>query len=202
MSEQQNYPLAWPDGWPRTPARQRERSRFQVTLSKALDDLYGDLQRWGIDDRAVVLSTNLRPRLDGRPYASQPKTGKTGFDPGAAIYFRHQGVDKVMACDRFSDVDGNVRAIGLSIKALRSLERYGASQILERAFRGFDALPDPDDPFDVLGLARDGATSESINLRFRTIAKAEHPDAGGSGVTDMARIKRARDAALRLAEGR
>jgi len=48
----------------------------------------------------------------------------------------------VLACDLFTEVRLNMHAIGLTIQAMRQIERCGASSMLERAFRGFmAALP-------------------------------------------------------------
>lgn len=48
----------------------------------------------------------------------------------------------VLACDLFREVRLNMHAIGLTVEAMRQIERCGASSMLERAFRGFmAALP-------------------------------------------------------------
>jgi len=48
----------------------------------------------------------------------------------------------VLACDLFTEVRLNMHAIGLTIEAMRQIHRCGASNMLERAFRGFvAALP-------------------------------------------------------------
>lgn len=53
----------------------------------------------------------------------------------------NQNFDYVIACDQFREVRLNMAAIAMSIKAIRQLERCGTSAILERAFKGFSALP-------------------------------------------------------------
>lgn len=52
-----------------------------------------------------------------------------------------QQFDYVIACDQFREVRLNLAAIGLTIKAIRQIERCGTSSLLERAFKGFSALP-------------------------------------------------------------
>ncbi len=52
-----------------------------------------------------------------------------------------QRFDYVIACDQFREVRLNMAAIGLTIKAIRQIERCGTSSLLERAFQGFSALP-------------------------------------------------------------
>lgn len=53
----------------------------------------------------------------------------------------HQNFDYVIACDQFREVRLNMAAIVMTIKAIRQIERCGTSSLLERAFRGFSALP-------------------------------------------------------------
>ena len=50
--------------------------------------------------------------------------------------------DYVIACDSFREVRLNLCAIVQTIKAIRQIERAGTSSLLERAFKGFQALPE------------------------------------------------------------
>lgn len=54
----------------------------------------------------------------------------------------HQAFDYVIACDQFKEVRLNMAAIVMTIKAIRQIERCGTSSLLERAFKGFSALPE------------------------------------------------------------
>lgn len=53
----------------------------------------------------------------------------------------NQDFPYVIACDQFKEVRLNMAAIVMTIKAIRQIERCGTSSLLERAFRGFSALP-------------------------------------------------------------
>lgn len=53
----------------------------------------------------------------------------------------NQNFDYVIACDQFREVRLNMAAIVMTIKAIRQIERCGTSSLLERAFKGFSALP-------------------------------------------------------------
>jgi hypothetical protein len=53
----------------------------------------------------------------------------------------NQRFDYVIACDQFREVRLNMAAIVMTIKAIRQIERCGTSSLLERAFKGFSALP-------------------------------------------------------------
>ena len=53
-----------------------------------------------------------------------------------------QNFQHVIANDQFREVRLNMQAIALSLKALRQLDRCGSTGLLERAFKGFSALPE------------------------------------------------------------
>lgn len=181
-----SYPLAWPHGWPRT--KEPQRSRFDGTFARIRDDLMAEISRLG--GRYVVLSTNIPLKRDGMPYANQREPD----DPGVAVYFERRGRSMVFACDKWSTVKDNMRAIHKTIEAIRGIERWGASEMMERAFQAFEALAPPATCWSILGV-RPGATADEINAAYRRAAREAHPDAGGS--TDrMAELNRARDDAL------
>lgn len=181
------YPLAWPDGWPR--AKGRRSAAFKVTFDKALQELGYEIERLG--GRYPVMSTNMELRVDGTPRRDRGEPR----DPGVAVYFELKGKQKVFACDTFHTVKDNIRAIGLTIEALRSIDRYGASDMLERALSAFTALPAPKSCWEVLGLAP-GSSRRAIEDSWRLLAAKHHPDRGGSDAR-MAEINAARDEALK-----
>lgn len=129
------YPLHWPEHWPRTPAYRRRRSSFKTAMGKARDDMLRELQRLGAG--RVVVSTDMPVRIDGLFYANAAQPN----DPGVAVYFHWRGKPYVVACDTYQRVYENVRAVGKTIEAMRTIERHGATQLLERAVSGFSALP-------------------------------------------------------------
>jgi hypothetical protein len=188
------YPLCWPAGWKRlTDNIYRDRARFGTSLAKARDELFRELELMGASQ--IILSTNIPTRRDGLPYAgmAQPK------DPGAAVYFvKGRGESKrqmVFACDRWQKVEDNVQAIRLSVAALRGLERWGASDMLERAFTGFTALPAPEelaeDWWRVLGVAPNASAAE-IKAARNALARRFHPDNGSEpNAARMASVNRA-----------
>lgn len=168
----QAYPLQWPNGWPRT--RWRERSRFDTTFAKARDGLATELERMGA--RHVVLSTNIELRLDGQPYANRAQPG----DPGVAVYFEYKKKPMTFACDRCDLIQDNIQAVRKTIEALRGIERWGASDMMERAFTGFTALPDQTNGawWAVLGVAPD-ASREVVTAAYNRQRSASHPDKPG-----------------------
>lgn len=194
------FPLAWPEGWPRTLAFQRKwggnfrihdrmaHSSALVTFDHSRTLLLKELERMGVS--SVTLSTNIPLRLDGQARAGAA-VGKID-DPGVAVYFSFKGRAMVMAADAYESVAGNLRSVGLAVEALRQLERHGGGVMMERAFAGFAALPPPADApkakrpwWVVLNYgpdpeARADLSIDEVKARFNVLAKRRHPDAGGS----------------------
>jgi hypothetical protein len=183
------FPLQWPEGWKRTPSITRMTSRFGLGLAESRDHLRLELERLAAVN--AMITSNLPIRSDGLPYAN----GRCD-DPGIAVWFflpnNGRFEERVFACDRWLSPAENMRAIGKTIEAMRGLDRWGASEVAERAMRGFAALPPgssgsmPTGPRpwrEVLG----GTWPELDKLELLAIAKSRHrkliaeahPDAGG-----------------------
>lgn len=172
-------PLYWPQQWPRTPPAKRERTyRYKVTFVDARDDMLAELKRLGATAR--IISTNIPIRNDGLPRRdiSEPS------DPGVAVYWEAEGKQQVIACDRWDTVRDNMRACGLAIAALRALQRSGATQILDKVYMGFAALPADAGPSTWRAVlefeAEEPITAAALTQRYRSIALRAHPDSGGS----------------------
>jgi hypothetical protein len=185
------FPLAWPQGWPRT--RTPQRSRFVVpSLAVARTELFAEIKLLG--GTLAILSTNIPVRRDGLPYSGyrQPE------DPGVAVYFLRKGRAQVFACDRWNRVEDNIRAVARTIEALRGVERWGASEMMERAFTAFEALPAPEQRrawWDILGLPeKPKPTAGAIRAAYIRKAQESHPDRGGT-TEAMQELNRALDEA-------
>lgn len=195
------HPLVWPDSWRRS--TKVEGSRFECTYQQSLTDLEAEIRKLG--GREVLLTHHRGQSCVGREYLLDMSSfGDVGeidpCDSGVAVWFKRDGTQMVFACDRWVLVRDNVRAIVKTIEALRGIERWGASQALEQAFKGFEALPSPEripDCWEILGVPP-GASRDTINAAYRARAAFRHPDAGGSHEL-MAELNAARDQALRSA---
>jgi hypothetical protein len=185
------YPLAWPPGVPRT--RNPARSAFgDVTTHRASQELLWEIER--MHGRLPVISTNLELRGDGLPYSKQrPIT-----DHGVAVYFTRRGHQLVFACDRWDRIEHNMRAITKTIDAMRGIERWGSSDLMERAFMGFEALPAPDPWWKMLGLDGPARSEREIKEAYRRASATAHPDRPGGSHDRMAAVNAARDEGLRL----
>lgn len=194
-----SFPLQWPDGWKRTPGYERKRAPYKTSDDAAIKHLLAELRRMGA--HTIVLSTNIAVKKDGLPYAQQAHATD---DPGAAVWWSTTAFkDRVIACDKWDRVYDNIHALGLAIGAMRAIDRAGASQVMERAFTAFGALPPAAAApvvrpwWEVLGLPKEAlsfATLVMIEAQYRELAAKAHPDRGGSDAA-MAELNRAREEA-------
>lgn len=206
------HPLTWPAGWKRTEPENRAYGRFgtsktigsatwrskeRITTAGAVTRLREELARMGVRDDDMVLSTNLRLRLDGLPRSDQAQPA----DPGAAVYWTDpwSGASRCMAIDRYTRVEQNIAALAATIDAMRAIERHGGAVVLERAFTGFTALPAPGAEQDWQNVLELGEllqpTRDDVEKAYRRLASKHHPDRGGDSAR-MAAINKARDQAL------
>lgn len=192
------YPLSWPEGWPRTKPSQKQYGKFnkkvssqagswktseKLTLTEALARVIAELGRMGIRRQDVIVSTNVRTRLDGLPRSGEREPN----DGGAAVYWQEgKGTRRVLAIDQYMKVADNLAAIAATLDALRAVERHGGAVILERAFTGFTSLPAPGQTAkrtwrEVFGLPATGAVPlDALRDLYRRLAAEHHPDRGGT----------------------
>lgn len=167
------FPLSWPIG--RKRSQRRERSRFRVALAKARDKLINELKLLGAQN--VVISSNIPTKRNGVMYAVQSQPD----DPAVAVYFLYKKRHMCFACDRWNRIEDNIQAICQTISALRGIARWGTGDMLESAFTGFAALPNPDRSRswrEVLGVS-DSASNEEVKQQYRKLRSIHHPDKGG-----------------------
>lgn len=189
MNYTAKFPLQWPDGWKRT--KYPTHSAFKVEPRIAKSALLNELERLGARD--VVITTNQRVNRDG----SISTARQTIQDRGVAIYFKRKGRDVVLACDQYNEIHENLRAISKTIEAMRGIERWGASDMLDRAFTGFEALPPPPPWWQTLGLQESTTNRDTIESAYRLISMGTHPDRPGGSHDAQARVNAARDEGLR-----
>lgn len=182
------FPLQWPIGYPRTSWPSGNFKFVPKTFGFERDELIRELKRMGARD--IVLSTNVALKQDGLPYADYSRKGVS--DRGCAVYFTIDKEPMTLCCDKWNKLEANVRAISMSIDAMRSLDRWGVSEILKRVFTGFKAIPQKVEAkawWEILGVS-DRASKDDIKKAYWRLAKTTHPDAGGS-VAEFNRISEA-----------
>lgn len=145
-------------------------------MAEAINLIEGNVRMMG--GTALIVSTNVKLRMDGLPYSGQAQPS----DSGAAVYFEFRKRPIAFACDKFERVECNLYSIGKTIEATRAIERWG-SATMEQSFRGFMAIAEKaggSDPYAVLTL-QPGCSEEDLQAAYRTAAKRWHPDVPETG---------------------
>lgn len=174
------HPLQWPTGWQRT--KRPRPSSFgydgnKPSIHRATQELRREMKL--LKGKNLVISSNLRLRKDGLPISSQREPD----DSGIALYFTLDDEQKVIACDSYNRAGCNIWAIAKTVNALRGIDRWGASELLTRAFTGFKALPEQAGSstahtkawYELLKVAPDCSVDE-LKTAYRTLVKRYHPD--------------------------
>ncbi len=178
------YPLAWPEGFPRT--RNRESGRFKTTLSSALGNVQTSLRLFGSDSGKPI--TNI-------VISSNVTLGGLQGEPGVAVYFMWEGMQVCIPVDRYTSVASNLQAIHHIIEARRVELRHGTLSLVRASFTGFKMLPPTNSWESILGFPPGARpTEQQITDAYKQKARTAHPDAGGSDDVMIA-VNRARDAA-------
>jgi hypothetical protein len=176
---------------PSTPDRERKRPAFRAGYRNTLDLLLSETVLLGA--RHLILQVDLTERdirTDGMPRAS----ARYGSHPGVVLSFESRFGPLRYATDAFTEWQANLRAIALSLRALRAVDRYGVSRRGEQ-YTGWRALPRGDGSSfggadEALGwmrrcyAARQGrelheAESLAAGDLHRHLKRMLHPDAGG-----------------------
>ncbi len=187
-------PLAkWPATRPATPEWERETGQaFKASVARTLDELEHELDKIAAKEPVIELDIDRRElRLNGEPRAQS----QTLTTPGLVLYFvDRRGQTITMPCDRYQTWQANCRALMLTLRALRAVDRYGATASGEQ-YRGWTALPATTTPaFTVeqaatflARLSANGASAadivasvETARGAYRRAAANTHPDANGS----------------------
>lgn len=188
--------------WPgkQTPSYQRKRSRFKASYATTLDDLERELNAIKAKDIVIQCFLELRDiRNDGWPRSSaRPK------QPGIIVTFTQEKDSISMPCDTFEDWEQNLRAIALTLHALRMVSQYGVTKHNEQ-YQGFKRLEAPktnggmtvEDAAQFLA-QQSGSYSTSIvkdraafEMAYRMAARAAHPDARTGSHEMFVRVQQA-----------
>lgn len=122
--------------WPRKLTGSRHHSRFKVTYSQTIDLLERELLHLGA--HSVAMQIAIRPediRLDGQMRANIKPS-----HPGVILCFTGKHGPVTMPCDHYTHWHDNLRAIALSLEALRAVDRHGVTTSGEQ-YKGWKQLP-------------------------------------------------------------
>ncbi len=179
--------------WPgeRTPNHRRKNAQFRSTYAATLDLLEDELRHLGAKEIVIQAPFLLdQIRNDG-----WPKSSASPYDVAVVLSFETKSGVLAFPCDRFTSFADNVRAIALSLQALRAVDRYGVTRRAEQ-YSGWKQLPPPSDqPFankteaaaflsaQVYGdpgkAARILTDREFREAAYRSAASRMHPDSPG-----------------------
>jgi len=178
------------DHWPGERSKGRKIAQFRATYPKTLDLLEYELAKLQARD-VIIQVDNLTTndiRNDGWPKGSwSPRGG----NQGVVVSFESPKGAMSFPCDRYTEWQDNLRAIALSLEALRTVDRYGVTRGNEQ-YRGWARLEAPNNGMtreqarSFLQSLTDGAplgpntTPELIAELCRALKIKNHPDRGGS----------------------
>ncbi|MCV7255647.1 molecular chaperone DnaJ [Mycobacterium hackensackense] len=188
--------------WPRELTRDRQRSPFSATWTSTMTILDRELHHLGAGRHRAdsVLQIALREqdfRLDGMPYARAVPD-----HPGVILNIDGNKGPMSMPCDKFNRWQDNLRAIALSLEALRRVDRYGTTPGNEQ-YRGWLAIEQagsaasPREAAEVLAKAAGlvdvvfDMSHANVTRLYRSAVKAAHPDRNGGDQTLWDTVERA-----------
>lgn len=170
------------------PACAYRRSQFSASLSKTLRLLSRELGFLQAKQLVILLDVSERDiRLDGAPRAN----AKVG-EPCVAVSFESKHGPVRMVTGEYSTWQDNLRAIALSLEALRAVDRYGVSKSGEQ-YRGWRAIPMSTDPAEAIQTTDQAqAVLDAFGNDLRRAIRETHPDHGGDE-TEFRKVIRARE---------
>lgn len=157
------YPLAWPEGQPRS--SRREKSAFRTRLPQAIENVRDSLRLFAADSGRKIEEVQVTSNvglMDGAP-----------ADPGVSVWFLWDGALRCIAVDRYLTVAENLQAIHHVLEARRTELRHAGIEMARAAFKGFTvALPPPGDRawWEVLGVTPT-ATATEIGAAYKARAR-------------------------------
>lgn len=194
---------------PAPPNPARKPSPFSAHWGETLDLLDRELWALGVR-RTWVMQLDVpasQIRIDGGVYArATPRT------PAVRVSFDSTYGPLTYGCDRYWDWQSNVRAVALSLEALRKVDRYGVADTGQQ-YAGWAAItagpapmtrevaagliaslaePDQTERRDAARTAILSGNPVALATAYKAAARRAHPDAGGDHDT-MTRLNQARD---------
>ncbi len=190
--------LTWPGK--ETPSFRRRRSTFRASYPNTLDLLERELQSLNAKDIVIQADFEHRDiRNDGWPRSSaRPRA------PRVIVSCVTRKGPLSFPCDTFDAWEDNLRAIALSLQALRAVDRYGVTRNAEQ-YKGWQQLPAPaPQPVTMSTLAAASFISAQSGLSaaevfgdpdraYRMAAGNCHPDSQNGSHEAFIKLQQARD---------
>lgn len=129
-------------GWPHEFTAERTRGRFDSSLTETLELLKRELRMLQPTSHTFpdsVLQLALREQ-DFRRTDGMPRAGSVPTHPGVILNIEPRDRPPLsFPCDTFTHWHANLRAIALTLEALRKIDRYGATETGQQ-YRGWQAI--------------------------------------------------------------
>lgn len=125
--------------WPSEQTKGRKVAAFAAKYAATLDLLEDELKKLNAKEITIQAFFNLSQlRNDGWPFSNAEPSG-----PGLILSFRTKDGPLSFPCDRYQHFDDNLRAIALSLQALRAVDRYGVTKRAEQysGWKRIEAAP-------------------------------------------------------------
>lgn len=154
------------------------RSPFRTSYSKTLKDLERELDH--LEAHSVTIQAGFpssRIRSDGWPYSSaRPE------HPGVVLQFQKGKDTLTFRSLKYRSFEENLRAISLTMDALRRVDRYGVVE--GEQYQGFKQISAPasnvETKLDKLIRMRDGATTDGERQAAQAAIERLQHDGGGA----------------------
>ena len=190
--------INWPAGWERTPESERSPNRsFEASLASTTADLETEMGRMDVDSWRPSTG-NAHTKSNGLPlHNANPE------DPGFVLRWTDGEEQFAVACDEYSRLRDNLRAVYLwvhetrmrSQRPVKTGDAEFAAARLPAGDEETDVVVGREPPHEVLGVAPDASDAE-VRDAFREALKDAHPDAESGSREAFDRVTDARDAIL------
>jgi hypothetical protein len=173
----------------RPPPRGYQHSRFDTTFRRTLKTLAKEMEHLDASNIVVELDVSERDiRLDGFPRAN----ARIG-NPCVAISFDSKHGPLRYATGEYDSWQDNIRAIAVSLEALRAVDRHAVSKRGEQ-YRGWRAIPMSTDPADAIQTPEQAhAVLEPFAGDWKRAAAATHPDKPDGNAIEFRKVMRAKE---------
>lgn len=142
-------------GWPHHLTTERTRGRFDSSLTETLTLLDRELRMLEPPSCTYpdsVLQLALREQ-DFRRLDGMPRAGAVTEHPGVILNIEPRNRPPLsFPCDTFTHWHANLRAIALTLEALRKIDRYGVTQTGQQ-YRGWQAIEAAPASYDSVTMA-------------------------------------------------
>lgn len=174
--------------WPYPPVANRRYSQFSASFRQTVTLLSREIALLGGRHVAIGLGVEERNiRLDGMPRADARIA-----DPRVMVAFTSKWGPVTFATDEFDNWRDNLRAIALSMEALRSVDRYGVSKRGEQ-YRGWSALATSTTPSDSIATMEQAQAWVDQFGGVIAAIKATHPDVPGGSTEKFQMTMKAKE---------